>query len=148
MVCWHSMVGDTHWIWSVPNANVILSLRKLFFKVLEDISPFCGAIDTPVWDLWWQFLWISKPEWAALFALGGGIDLHFTHFLRFTSGMTLADRLKASMAAELISSTYLKPVIGGAQTGGLPCHGQGLQRPSYFCEVVRWPWNCYILTIF
>ena len=32
----------------------------------EDISPFCGATDTPVLDFWWHLLWVSKPEWAAL----------------------------------------------------------------------------------
>ena len=44
---------------------------------LEDTSPLCRATDTPVLDLWWCLLWVSKPEWAALFALGGGI--HVTH---------------------------------------------------------------------
>ena len=34
--------------------------------------------------------------------------------LRFTSGVTPADLLVASMAAKLVSSTYLQPGIGGA----------------------------------
>ena len=43
---------------------------------MEDMSPFCGATDTRILDFWWH-LWISKPEWAALFTLGGGV--HVTH---------------------------------------------------------------------
>ena len=32
-----------------------------------------GAPDTPVSDFWWRVLWDSKQEWAALFALDGGV---------------------------------------------------------------------------
>ena len=27
---------------------------------MEDISPFCGATDTPVLDFWWRLPWVSK----------------------------------------------------------------------------------------
>ena len=37
-------------------------------------------------------------------------------YLRFTSGVTPANLLAASIAAELISSTYLQAGIGGART--------------------------------
>ena len=37
-------------------------LKKNNNKFLEDISPFCGATDTPVLDFWWCLLWFSKPE--------------------------------------------------------------------------------------
>ena len=63
--------------------------RKIFFW--EDISSFCGATDTPVFNFWWRLLWVLKPGWAALFTLGGGI--HVSHSLRFTSGATPADHL-------------------------------------------------------
>ena len=43
---------------------------------------------------------------SALFTLDGGV--HVTCSLRFTSGTTPADLMEASMAAELISSTYLQ----------------------------------------
>ena len=70
----------------------------------------------PLIPLFWTsakgLLWISKPEWAALFALGGGVCV--TCSLRFTSGVTPADLLVASMAAELVSSTYLRPGISEA----------------------------------
>ena len=49
----------------------------VFFKtVLEYISPFCGATDTPVLNFWWCLLWVSKPEWATLFAHGEAYVLH------------------------------------------------------------------------
>ena len=34
---------------------------------------FYEATDTPPLDFWWCLLWVSKPEWAALFTLGGGV---------------------------------------------------------------------------
>ena len=44
-----------------------------------------GATDTPVLDFWEHLLWVSKPEWATLFTLGGGVRV----LLRFTSIVTL-----------------------------------------------------------
>ena len=35
-----------------------------FLNVLEDMSPFLGATDTPVSDFWWRPLWVSKPKWV------------------------------------------------------------------------------------
>ena len=40
----------------------------------------------------------TKPEWAALFELGGRV--YVTRSPRFTSGVTPADLMTASMAAE------------------------------------------------
>ena len=54
-----------------------------------------------------------------------------THSLRFTSGVTPADFLVASMAAVPISSTYLEPGNGEAQTGDLSLHMGMLYRLSY-----------------
>ena len=92
-------------------------------------NPFCGATDTPVLDFWWCLLWVSKPEWAALFTLERGICV--TCSLRFTCGVTPANLLAASMVAEPLFSTYLWLGIGGAQTGDLSCHRQRLCRLSY-----------------
>ena len=39
--------------------------------------------------------WVSKPEWAAIFALGR--NMCYLHSLRFTSAATPADHLKASL---------------------------------------------------
>ena len=52
----------------------------------------------PIFVFWWCLLWVSKPEWATIFELGGGICL--AHSLRFTSGAIPAYLLAASMAAE------------------------------------------------
>ena len=49
-------------------------LRNVFFdKFLEHRSNFGGAADTPVLGLLVMSPLVSKPEWAALCALGGGI---------------------------------------------------------------------------
>ena len=34
-----------------------------------------GATDNPVLDFWWCHIWVSKPEWEALFTLGRDICL-------------------------------------------------------------------------
>ena len=77
------------------------------------------ATDTPVLDFWWHIVWVSKPELAALFAFGGGINA--TLSMRLTSGATLADLLVASMTCEPFSSTYLRAGIGGARNRDLSC---------------------------
>ena len=57
----------------VVKVTLLKLLLIFFWKILEDISPFCGATDTPVLDFSWRLLWVSKPEWAALFTLGRGV---------------------------------------------------------------------------
>ena len=64
--------------------NHIIFLKKK----LEDIGPYCGAIDTPVLDFW----------------CSGDVS----------SGATPAVLLAASMAAELFVFTYLQADIGEA----------------------------------
>ena len=39
-------------------------------KKLGGHMSFHGATDTLVLDFWRRLLWVSKPEWAALFTLG------------------------------------------------------------------------------
>ena len=53
-----------------------------------------------------------------------------------TSGVTPADLLAASMAAESISSMYLQTGIGGTQNWELSCHRRMLFRLSYASSVV------------
>ena len=53
-------------------------------------------------------------------------------FLRFTSGATPADVLVTSMAAKLVSSTYLQAGIGGARNWDLLCHRWMPYRLSYW----------------
>ena len=92
---------------SSRDKQTIRKIKDSFFKIFwEDIRPFHGATDTQVLDFWWYLLWVSKPEWAVLFSLGRCVcDVHSR---KFTSGVTYADLLVASMAAELFSSTYLQ----------------------------------------
>ena len=44
-------------VFELLNSNLL----GLFFQISEEISPFCGAIDTLVSDFWWCPSWISKP---------------------------------------------------------------------------------------
>ena len=118
----------------------------MFFKFLEDISPFCGANDIPVLEC---LIWVSKPEWAALLALGGIV--HVTCSLRFTSGVTPADLLVASMAVEGLSSMYLQAGIGRAQTHDLSCCGsqcdtrQILYLLSHARMTLKWYFLSFLL---
>ena len=73
----------------------------------------------PSLDFWWHLLWISKPEWAALFTLGGGT--HITCSPRYTSSATHVHLLAASMPAKLISSMYLWTGISGTKSWDLSC---------------------------
>ena len=92
-------------------------------------SPFSGATDTPVLNFLWCPLRISKPECTALFMLSRGACV--THSLRFTSGVTPADLLAASMAAKPIISTYLWERIGGAWNWDLLCCRWMLDQLNY-----------------
>ena len=41
---------------------------------MENIRTFfLKLVFVPVLDFWWCLIWFSKPEWAALFMLGGGV---------------------------------------------------------------------------
>ena len=82
------------------------AIAKLFFKnFLEDISPFRGATDTLVLDFWQCHPWVSKPGWIPhLCALLPTCN----EFPRFTSGVTPANCIEVSMAAEPFRSTYLQ----------------------------------------
>ena len=70
-------------------------------------------------EFWWCLLWVSKPEWAALFGPGGGICDVCS--LRFISGGTPDDLLAASMADEQLSSSFLRTSIGGARDRDVSC---------------------------
>ena len=57
--------------------------------------------------------------------------IHIIQSLRFTSGVTPADLLAASMATELISFPYLQVCIGGAWDWEKLHHIRMLYRLSY-----------------
>ena len=94
-------------VWNLEALFSFISIHeksqlKFFFLFLEDINPFCGTTDSNVLEFWWHRLWVSKPEWTALFTLGGSISV--TRSLRFMSGATPAHLLAASMPGEPFSS--------------------------------------------
>ena len=101
------------------------------------MSPFCGATDNPVLDFWWCLLWVSKPEWAALFVLGGGI--HVTFSLRFTFGVIPADVLAASIAAKP-SLPYTFQALVGLKTGSYHAttHSVRSGRPDTLPTELSW----------
>ena len=49
----------------LPKRDTMLTSISCFKNCSGDISPFCGATDTPILDFWWRLLWVSKKEWAA-----------------------------------------------------------------------------------
>ena len=63
--------------------------------------------------------------------------------LRFTSDVTPADLLTATMAAKQVSSMYLWPGIGGAQMRDLSHHRRMLYRLSY-ANSAYWFWKFYL----
>ena len=64
-----------------------------FLKFLEDMSPFCGATDTPILDFWWRLLWVSKPDWVLPYSsLAEAYVLQLSDLFNalFTSGPSIA----------------------------------------------------------
>ena len=93
-----------------------------FFFTFWWTHAILWATDNPVLNFWWHLLWVEKPEWAALFALGKGIcDICS---LRFISNVTPAGLLMGSMAAGNFSHMRLSAEVGCLiRLGDLP-HAQ------------------------
>ena len=84
--CFGLTIEDQNYSWC-PKL-IIAGIFLNFLNFFEDMSPFCGATDTPVLDFWWCLPWVSKPGWIPrLRALSPACQ----EFLRFTSGATPAD---------------------------------------------------------
>ena len=62
-----------------------------FWKILEDVCPFCGTTDTPVLDLWWRLPWVSKPGWMFSHLCDPDLDSPLVQYLLI---------VEVSMAAE------------------------------------------------
>ena len=89
--------------------QICLSGNLLFKVFVLHISIF-GATDRPVLDFWWHLLWVSKSEWAVLFALGRGVcDVHS---LRFTHGVTLLPVYMASIMASHFPHMCVSAEVG------------------------------------
>ena len=113
------------------------ALSKLFFKnFLEDMSPFCGATDTPISDFWRCLLWVSKPEcFLPYLSLVEAYVLHYM-FPEIHLWCDTCWPLGGQHGSQAVSSTYLQG-IGGTQNQELSCHRsqceirQTLYRLSY-----------------
>ena len=97
------------------------SFFLFFFKFLEDMSPFCGATDTPILDFWWCLLWVSKPEWVLPYS-----SLVEAYVLRYTFPeihlwCNTCQPLGGQHGSRAVSSTYLQG-IGGTRNRERSCH--------------------------
>ena len=50
-----------------------VNIFYVFLKKIGGHKSYLWATNMPDLDFWWSLLWVSKPEWAALFVLGRGI---------------------------------------------------------------------------
>ena len=79
---WKNELGSNFKLRNKPQLLYSVTAFGLWTVSIEIFFlTFCGATDIPVLDFWWHLLWVSKPEWAAIYMLGRGI--HFTCSLRF-----------------------------------------------------------------
>ena len=117
--------------WSDHDLNFVVTLILISrisagygYYFLEDMSPFCGAIDTPILDFWWRLLWVSKPEWVLPYSsLVEAYVLRYIlpeiHLWCYTCWP-----LGGQHGSWAVSSTYLQG-IGGTRNWELSCrHSQ------------------------
>ena len=103
--------------WRMSQWELVPSLRFFFFKFLEDMSPFCGAIDTPVSDFWWRLLWVSKPEWVLPYSsLVEAYMLCYT-FPEIHLWCDTCWPLGGQHGSQVISSTHTCEALVGLETG-------------------------------
>ena len=138
-------MNSTCWLvdqrWNDPALSIQISWNQVILLFQKNIGwhlTFFGMTDTPVLAFWWCVLWVSKPEWAALFTLGRGV--HVTYSMKSASGVTPTDHLTAGIAAVPFTSTYLLAGIGGAQNCDLLCCRQMLYQLSYADSTLTCQW--------
>ena len=116
------------WVGIAQSCVLFFVIFKKFYK---DMSPFCGAIYTPVLDFWWHLLWVSKPEWVLPYS-------------------SLAEAVEHGSRA--ISSTYLQGICGTRNLFLFPqrmlhcqClyHFQLLWFPHLLISLF-WLWSCVV----
>ena len=95
------------------------------------MSPFFGATNTPVLDFWWRLPWISKSGWIP--HLRASSPAH-NGCLIFTSGVTPANLLAASMAADHVH--YMHAAEVGCRDS---THWHWLQRGKFFIKRQKRP---------
>ena len=117
-----------------PLMGLFLCFRNLLVKPGQPLF-FQNNLD----DFWWCLFCVSKPEWAALLALGSGICV--THSLRFTSSVTPADLWAASMAAKPIFHIPASRHCWGLKPGPIELCRLGKTRPVLSSMVTS---NCFV----
>ena len=124
----------------LPIPEKIKMNLQIFKKKFEDISPFCGATDTPVLDFWWCLLWVSKQEWEALFMPCRGIAV--TCSLSFTSGVTPAASCQpAWQLSHSLPHTCKKRHWWGSKPGStMPPLSHNV---TLLTELCRLGWTCF-----
>ena len=121
--------------WPVKKTISSFVFFCFFLKFLEDMSPFCGATDTPVSDFWWCLLWVSKPKWVLPYSsLAEAYVLCYT-FPEIHLWCDTSQPLGGQHGSRTVS-TYLRG-IGGTRNQELSCRRsqceirQTLYRLSY-----------------
>ena len=111
--------GDFDW-----KGESYLVVLFYFLKVLEDISPFRGATDTPVLDFWWRLSWVSKPVVDSLLA--------WSYFVKLM-GILLLTKLEMIWMTSYWNCMLIPILIrdmGGHLFGGC----------KSLCSSNWWPW--------
>ena len=83
------------------------ALLCFFLKKIVGHMSIFGATGTSASDFWWCLLWVSKPEWAALFVLDRGV--HEIHLLFISSMRTLKKLLHCVQWLIIRRSTGVDP---------------------------------------
>ena len=125
-----------------------------FLNKIGGYMSFYGATDTPVLDFWWCLLWVSKPKWAALFTLGRGICDVCS--LRFTSGVTPAELLMASMVTSHCSPhvCFSRMPNLNMKRRALPSNALTMRSPvtmqslDFSWDLNTWSFKFTLITIF
>ena len=117
--------------------------KKQVFKLLEDMSPFCGATDIPVLNFWWRLLWVPKPEWVLPFSSLAEAYMLQYRFLQIHLWCDTCRPLGSQHGGRAVSSTYLQG-IGGTRNRELfvfMVKGLSLPHSDLLCERPWWPSN-------
>ena len=112
MLRWGAVSGTQSWnkqLDPLENYQAVTGIQKslccyidFFFKKIGGHQDFCGTIDSPVLEIWWNLAWVSKARWIPCSSLSA-----YKAFLRSTSDVIPADLLTTSAAAEPFWSTHL-----------------------------------------
>ena len=135
------------WLFLLNRMLYFRYLCLFFKKILEDMSPFCGATDTPVSDFWWRLLWVSKPEWVLPYSsLAEAYMLHYT-FPEIHLRCDTCQPLGGQHGSWAISSTYMQG-IGGTRNWELSCcHSVWDQADAIPTELSRLGLDIFVLQV-